>query len=222
MDYSIVSSDNHIDLTACPPDLWSSQAPAKWKLLVPRVEELDDLIALAEITALQGNHEQAARHLNRAGAIARGQGSSAPRINVALAEARVADVAGTPNRVLEVLNAAESLIEAGGYAAEWQAAWWKANALLSFGRVEEAAAAGRQAISTIERVRSTLRSGILQNSYATAKRELYSLVVTILFRAGEVDEAFEVADAARGMVLKSSGQAAWADEDGGQEAGQAR
>ncbi|MGQ4807444.1 hypothetical protein NKDENANG_00792 [Candidatus Entotheonellaceae bacterium PAL068K] len=42
MQYHLVSGDNHIDLTYCPPDLWSSQAPAKWKLLVPRVEELDD------------------------------------------------------------------------------------------------------------------------------------------------------------------------------------
>lgn len=42
MQYNLVSGDNHIDLTYCPPDLWSSQAPAKWKLLVPRVEELDD------------------------------------------------------------------------------------------------------------------------------------------------------------------------------------
>jgi uncharacterized protein len=42
MSYTLVSGDNHIDLTYCPPDLWSSQAPAKWKLLVPRVEELED------------------------------------------------------------------------------------------------------------------------------------------------------------------------------------
>ena len=42
MDYKLVSGDNHIDITVCPPDLWSSQAPAKWKLLVPRAEELDD------------------------------------------------------------------------------------------------------------------------------------------------------------------------------------
>ena len=42
VQYHLVSGDNHIDLTYCPPDLWSSQAPAKWKLLVPRVEELDD------------------------------------------------------------------------------------------------------------------------------------------------------------------------------------
>ena len=38
----LISGDNHIDLTYCPPDLWCSQAPAKWKLLAPRVEELED------------------------------------------------------------------------------------------------------------------------------------------------------------------------------------
>ena len=42
MDYNLVSGDNHIDLTYCPPDLWSSQVPGKWRLLVPRVEELED------------------------------------------------------------------------------------------------------------------------------------------------------------------------------------
>ena len=42
MEHSLISGDNHIDLTYCPADLWSSQAPAKWKLVVPRVEDLDD------------------------------------------------------------------------------------------------------------------------------------------------------------------------------------
>lgn len=42
MRYALVSGDNHIDLTYCPPDLWSAQAPARWKLMVPRVEELED------------------------------------------------------------------------------------------------------------------------------------------------------------------------------------
>jgi hypothetical protein len=42
MPERLISGDNHIDLTYCPPDLWSSQAPSKWKLLVPRVEELED------------------------------------------------------------------------------------------------------------------------------------------------------------------------------------
>src|SRR5258707_4559242 len=42
MQQKLISGDNHIDLTYCPADLWSSQAPAKWKLLAPRVEELED------------------------------------------------------------------------------------------------------------------------------------------------------------------------------------
>ena len=42
MKYNLISGDNHIDLTYCPPELWSAQAPAKWRLLVPRVEELED------------------------------------------------------------------------------------------------------------------------------------------------------------------------------------
>src|SRR4029450_4732239 len=42
MRYGLISGANHIDLTCCPPDLWSSQAPARWRLIVPRVEELEE------------------------------------------------------------------------------------------------------------------------------------------------------------------------------------
>jgi predicted TIM-barrel fold metal-dependent hydrolase len=42
VNYTLISGDNHIDLTYLPPDLWAEQAPAKWKLLVPRAEELED------------------------------------------------------------------------------------------------------------------------------------------------------------------------------------
>jgi uncharacterized protein len=42
MQDRLISGDNHIDLTYCPAELWSGQAPGKWKLMAPRVEELDD------------------------------------------------------------------------------------------------------------------------------------------------------------------------------------
>src|SRR5437879_83339 len=38
----LISGDNHIDLTYCPSDLWSSQAPTKWKKSAPRVEMRND------------------------------------------------------------------------------------------------------------------------------------------------------------------------------------
>src|ERR1700757_263322 len=37
MPEKLISGDNHIDLTYLPPDLWSSEAPSKWKQLAPRV-----------------------------------------------------------------------------------------------------------------------------------------------------------------------------------------
>ena len=42
MHHKLISGDNHIDLTYCPADLWSAQAPAKWKQNAPRVEERND------------------------------------------------------------------------------------------------------------------------------------------------------------------------------------
>src|SRR6516165_1865999 len=42
MPEKLISGDNHIDLTYLPPDLWSSEVPARWKLLAPRVEEMED------------------------------------------------------------------------------------------------------------------------------------------------------------------------------------
>jgi uncharacterized protein len=42
MQDRLISGDNHIDLTYCPAELWSGQAPGKWKLMAPRVEELED------------------------------------------------------------------------------------------------------------------------------------------------------------------------------------
>src|ERR1700751_1735242 len=42
MQEKLISGDNHIDLTYCPTDLWSSQAPHNWKRSAPRVEERED------------------------------------------------------------------------------------------------------------------------------------------------------------------------------------
>ncbi|HTI78853.1 MAG TPA: hypothetical protein VL614_00230, partial [Acetobacteraceae bacterium] len=42
MQEKLISADNHIDLTYCPPDLWAEQAPQKWRENAPRTEERDD------------------------------------------------------------------------------------------------------------------------------------------------------------------------------------
>ena len=42
MQEKLISGDNHIDMTYCPADLWSSQAPAKWKKTAPHTEMRND------------------------------------------------------------------------------------------------------------------------------------------------------------------------------------
>jgi len=38
----LISADGHIDMTYCPPELWSDAAPPDWKSLVPHTVERDD------------------------------------------------------------------------------------------------------------------------------------------------------------------------------------
>ena len=42
MQEKLISADNHIDLTYCPADLWSAQAPRAWHDMIPRTEERGD------------------------------------------------------------------------------------------------------------------------------------------------------------------------------------
>jgi predicted TIM-barrel fold metal-dependent hydrolase len=41
-DQTIISADDHLDIHAMPPDLWSTRLPAAWRAKGPRVEETDD------------------------------------------------------------------------------------------------------------------------------------------------------------------------------------
>lgn len=41
-DQIVISADDHLDIHAMPPDVWSSRLPAQWRAQGPRVEETDD------------------------------------------------------------------------------------------------------------------------------------------------------------------------------------
>ena len=42
MEYNVISADAHIDLRWLPADLFVSNAPAKWKAMVPRLVDMED------------------------------------------------------------------------------------------------------------------------------------------------------------------------------------
>ena len=69
------------------------------------------------------------------------------------------------------------------------------------GQLDAAAAAGRQAIAALERVRGNYGSGELRTAFTADRAGVYTDLVLVLLRLRRTAEAFEIADAARGRAL---------------------
>jgi CHAT domain-containing protein len=123
------------------------------------------------------------------------------RVDVALAEARLADRAGDATGVLRALVGVRAALSRGSYDTESEAATLLCRAYTRLGRLGAAAAAGREAVTAVERVRGNFGSGQLRTAYLAGRAAAYADFVAALARLGRWDEAFEVSDAARGRAL---------------------
>jgi CHAT domain-containing protein len=164
-------------------------------------EELQDVLILAELAYLVERPSDVSRWMRRAHELSSGLDARATRTAVALTEARIADAEGDPHGVLAALRAVEVDLARGDYTSEWEADALRARAYLQMGTLDSAAAAGRRAVRTVERVRGNLASGVLKTAFTSARIQTYSDLVTILLRLGRPAEALEVADAARARAL---------------------
>jgi CHAT domain-containing protein len=166
-----------------------------------RYPELGDLILLAELAQEAKRPGEAEAYLRSAQVIASSFNTGMAVARVTLAEARLADRAGQPQRVLRRLTDMRGVLAVAGDGAIAEAAALRARAYARLNRLEAAAVAGRQAMSAVERVRGSYGSGELRTSYASDKASVYSDLAVVLLRLGRTDEAFQVADAARGRAL---------------------
>jgi CHAT domain-containing protein len=164
-------------------------------------EEFLDLLVLADIARRMKRLGEAEPLLGEARRLAAELGSAHARLSLGLAEARVAADAGNPRRTLRVLSLVQSDLRQSGAAAEaeWDAI--RLRAWASMGRLDSAVVAGRRAVEAIERMRDGFASGPLRTSYVAEQSRVYADLVMALLRRGETDEAFAVADAARGRAL---------------------
>jgi CHAT domain-containing protein len=165
------------------------------------LEELRDHLLLAEILDRLDEPRSVQERLREARNLADEVGARIARVEVGLAEARIADRHRRSRQVLEVIDRIQPDLARGGYTAEWEAHWLQSRALERLGKSEQAAVAGRRALATVERVRGNFGSGLLRTAFVTDKGEVYDHLVSVLLRLGEVDEAFEIADGARGRAL---------------------
>jgi CHAT domain-containing protein len=166
-----------------------------------RLDQLDDLLLLAEIDFHTGGLGKAEPRLRAALTLADQLDTRGTRITVALAEAHLADLARNPRRVLRALRGAEPDMAAGDFGAEWEANALEARAHARLGELDSAAAAGRRAVAAVERLRGTLASEVIRTTYVADRAEVYSDLVVVLLRLGRTEEAFGVADGARSREL---------------------
>ncbi len=165
------------------------------------MEVLSDLLILAEILDRLDDSDGVEERLKVARSLASELGARIARVELGLTEARIADRHRRSREVLAMIESIESDLARGGYAAEWEARLLESRSLERMGQNLQAAAAGRRALATVERVRGNFGSGMLRTAFVADKREVYAHLISVLLRLGQVEEAFEVADASRGRGL---------------------
>ncbi len=176
-----------------------------------QLDEVDDLLLLAEIEFRTSGLAAAEPRLRAAFAIADRLDTRGSRIAVAVAEAHLADLAHDPLRVLRALRGVAPDLAAGDYGAEWQTSALAARAFGRLNQLDSAVAAGRRAIVAVERLRGDLALEALRATYVADRAEVYSDLAVVLLRLHRDDEAFTVADAARSGELLRTLSAARAD-----------
>ncbi len=161
--------------------------------------QLDDRLLMAE---LSGPAELAEAHR-----IAGRLSTRAARTAVGLTEARLAADAHRPESVLRALASIAPELARGLSAEVSEAEALRMRAELWLGQWDSAAASGRRAAQALERIRGGLGSDLLRASFASFRAGTYGGLVTALLALGRTDEAFEVADEARGEMAEARGPA---------------
>ncbi|MFQ5680290.1 MAG: CHAT domain-containing protein [Gemmatimonadota bacterium] len=164
-------------------------------------EELGDLLLLSELTRDAGRPDEARAHLTAARRLAEDLDAGTARVALALTGARMAELDGEFQTVLEALAGVAPDLLTGDQAARVEALMLRARAHARLGALDSAAAIGRLAVAAVEKVRGGFGAAALRTSYAAEREEAYAGLVDVLLRLGRRAEAFQVADAARGRAL---------------------
>ena len=173
--------------------------------------ELGDLVVLSSLAQQRGRAAEADQLLRDARAIARRLDAPIATSRVDMAEAEVAAARHDWNRTLRALDRQRPVLALAGSRDETEALALSARAYEGLGQLNAALAAGRRAVEAVERVRGNYASGELRTTYTSDRATIYAAQVMLLLRMGLIDEAFRVADAARGRALLEHLAAARAD-----------
>lgn len=166
-----------------------------------KLEQIDDLLALAEVDMAWGRRDSAAARLTSAESLAKRLSNPSMLSVVLLANASIADRTGRPSRVLAQLRELRADNVRSGFDVQSAAAALATRAYLRLGAVDSAIASGARAVRLVERVRGGLAGDPIRSAYVADRAAVYGDYIVALLRGGRTEEAFGIADRARSRAL---------------------
>jgi CHAT domain-containing protein/tetratricopeptide (TPR) repeat protein len=167
-----------------------------------RTEEFRDRLFLAELSQAANHPQSVTEHLDAAERLVGQLGWRRAHVELALTRARIADRAHDPRATLRALRSTDRDLARSGIGLEWEAYALHARADARIGSLDSAIVTGRHAVAAVERVRSSIGSGILRSSYLSNRESPYLDLVDALLTRGRIEEALEVSDGMRGRALR--------------------
>jgi len=167
-----------------------------------RTEEVRDLLFLAELNQAANHPQAVADHLDAAARLIEQLHWRRARVELALTRARIADRTHDPRATLRALRSIDSDLPGAGLGLEWETFSLRARAHARLGALDSAIVNGRRAVAAVERIRSSIGSGMLRSSYLADRESAYLDLVDVLLRRGRVEEALETSDKMRGRALQ--------------------
>ncbi len=181
------------------------QAAALYREAFERAQEAQDQGAMADSLVLlavalrdQGRLEEALPKAQKALEIGRATGATLVEAQASYVLGELARRGGRPQEALDHYAAGEGIARpAGDTELAWRIEYGKGQALEALRRNDEALAAYRQAVETIEGVRNQLHEERFQAGYIEDKSQVYVALVRLLLKMGKAGLAFHYAEKMR-------------------------
>lgn len=182
-----------------------SKAVASANDVVARARKLEDrastvsgLLVLSLSLRDEGNTDKALAPAREAISVAQQSGATLLEAQARDAEAEILLKMGKSEDALRSLSiAADVLVDTGDTALPWHVDYLQGQALESLKLDEDAVAAYRRSIISIESIRSSISEDRFRTGFLQDKEKVYIALVRLLLRMGRLEQAFHYSESLR-------------------------
>ena len=166
--------------------------------LEDRVNTVSGLLVLSLSLRDEGNTKKALAQIREAVSVAQQSASKLLEAQALNTEAEILLKLGQTEDALRSLSSAGDLLaNTGDTALPWHVDYLQGQALESMKRDEDAVAAYRRSITSIESVRGSISEDRFRTGFLQDKEKVYVALVRLLLRMGRVGEAFQYSERLR-------------------------